>query len=133
MERPWGEVVPVPEANLRPLAGGEALAGGFRVAYTPGHASHHVAYLHDESGRAFVGDVAGVRIPPADLTLPPTPPPDIDIDAWNAARSHPRRSAWCSAPLRRCSSGPGSPSRCSPTWDPWEPCCCASASPPWCS
>jgi glyoxylase-like metal-dependent hydrolase (beta-lactamase superfamily II) len=92
MERLWGEVVPVPHANLRPLAGGETLDGGFRVAYTPGHASHHVAYLHEESGRAFVGDVAGVRIPPADLTLPPTPPPDIDIDAWNASLS--RIAEW---------------------------------------
>jgi glyoxylase-like metal-dependent hydrolase (beta-lactamase superfamily II) len=92
MERLWGEVVPVPEANLRALAGGETLDGGFRVAYTPGHASHHVAYLHEDSGRAFVGDVAGVRIPPADLTLPPTPPPDIDIDAWNASLS--RIAEW---------------------------------------
>ena len=87
MERLWGEVVPVPEGNLRPLTGGETLEGGFRVAYTPGHASHHVAYLHEESGRAFVGDVAGVRIPPHALTLPPTPPPDIDIEAWNASLS----------------------------------------------
>jgi glyoxylase-like metal-dependent hydrolase (beta-lactamase superfamily II) len=92
MERLWGEVVPVPEANLRPLAGGETLEGGFRVAHTPGHASHHVAYLHEGSGRAFVGDAAGVRIPPADLTLPPTPPPDIDIDAWNASLS--RIAEW---------------------------------------
>jgi glyoxylase-like metal-dependent hydrolase (beta-lactamase superfamily II) len=92
MERLWGEVVPVPEANLRPLTGGEALDGGFRVAYTPGHASHHVAYLHEDSGRAFVGDTAGVRIPPADLTLPPTPPPDVDIDAWNASLS--RIAEW---------------------------------------
>jgi glyoxylase-like metal-dependent hydrolase (beta-lactamase superfamily II) len=92
MERLWGEVVPVPETNLRPLAGGEALEGGFEVAYTPGHASHHVAYLHRDSGRAFVGDAAGVRIPPADLTLPPTPPPDIDIDAWNASLS--RIAEW---------------------------------------
>ena len=57
------------------------------MAYTPGHASHHVAYLHEESGRAFVGDVGGVRIPPCELTLPPTPPPDIDIEAWNASLS----------------------------------------------
>jgi glyoxylase-like metal-dependent hydrolase (beta-lactamase superfamily II) len=92
MERLWGEVVAVPEANLRPLAGGETLDGGFRVAHTPGHASHHVAYLHEDSGRAFVGDAAGVRIPPADLTLPPTPPPDIDIDAWNASLS--RIAEW---------------------------------------
>jgi glyoxylase-like metal-dependent hydrolase (beta-lactamase superfamily II) len=81
MELLWGEIVPVPEANLRPLRGGESIHG-FRVAYTPGHASHHVCYLHEESGRAFVGDVAGVRIPPADLVLAPTPPPDIDVEAW---------------------------------------------------
>jgi len=81
MERLWGEVVPVPEANLRPLSGGEQIFG-FRVEYTPGHASHHVCYLHEETRRAFVGDVAAVRIPPTDYVVPPTPPPDIDIEAW---------------------------------------------------
>ena len=64
MERLWGEVVPVPEENLRALAGGEEVLG-FRVAYTPGHASHHVSFFHPDSGRAFVGDTAAVRIPPA--------------------------------------------------------------------
>ena len=92
MERLWGEVVPVPEANLRPQAGGETLAGGFRVAYTPGHASHHVAFLHEPSGRAFVGDVAGVRIPPSSLVLPAAPPPDIDVCAWNDSLS--RVAEW---------------------------------------
>ncbi len=48
----------------------------------PGHASHHVSYFHEDSGWAFVGDVAGVRIPPVDHTLMPTPPPDIDVEAW---------------------------------------------------
>lgn len=81
METLWGEIVPVPEANVRPLAGGEDVFG-MRVAYTPGHASHHVCYFHEESGTAFVGDVAAVRIPPSDLIVPPTPPPDIDIEAW---------------------------------------------------
>ena len=81
MERLWGEIVPVPEENVRPLAGGEQVLG-MRVAYTPGHASHHVCYLHEESGAAFVGDVAAVRIPPANLIVPPTPPPDIDIETW---------------------------------------------------
>lgn len=84
MERLWGEVLPVPEENLRPLGGGETVQG-FRVAYTPGHASHHVAYLHEDSGWAFVGDVAGIRIPPSTVTLAPTPPPDIDIEAWDAS------------------------------------------------
>jgi glyoxylase-like metal-dependent hydrolase (beta-lactamase superfamily II) len=81
MERLWGEIVPVPEENVRPLAGGEDVLG-MRVAYTPGHASHHVCYLHEESGTAFVGDVGGVRIPPFDLIVPPTPPPDIDVESW---------------------------------------------------
>jgi len=81
MERLWGEIVPVPEANVRPLAGGESVLG-MRVAYTPGHASHHVCYLHEDSGTAFVGDVAAVRIPPSDLIVPPTPPPDIDVETW---------------------------------------------------
>ncbi len=84
MERLWGEVAPVPEGNLRPLNGGESELG-FEVAYTPGHASHHVSYMHSESGRAFVGDTAAVRIPPSDFVLPPTPPPDIDLELWNAS------------------------------------------------
>jgi glyoxylase-like metal-dependent hydrolase (beta-lactamase superfamily II) len=81
MERLWGEIVPVPEANVKPLAGGEQMLG-MRVAHTPGHASHHVSYLHEESGTAFVGDIAAVRIPGVDLLVPPTPPPDIEIETW---------------------------------------------------
>jgi glyoxylase-like metal-dependent hydrolase (beta-lactamase superfamily II) len=84
MERLWGEIVPVPEANVTALSGGET-ALGTRVAYTPGHASHHVCYLDEESGTAFVGDVAGARIPGVDLTIPPTPPPDIDVEAWEGS------------------------------------------------
>ena len=81
MERLWGEVAPVPEANLTALRGGEEVLG-FKVAYTPGHASHHLSYFHPPSGRAFVGDTAAVRIPPSNWVLPPTPPPDIDLDLW---------------------------------------------------
>ena len=90
MDRLWGEFVAVPEGNLHVLGGGETLAGGFEVAYTPGHASHHVSYLHD--GTAFVGDVGGVRIPPSRFVIPPTPPPDIDIEAWQASIE--RIAAW---------------------------------------
>lgn len=81
MERLWGEIVPVPEQNVIALRGGEQVLG-MRVAYTPGHASHHVSYLHEESGTAFVGDVAAVSIPGVDLLVPPTPPPDIEIETW---------------------------------------------------
>jgi glyoxylase-like metal-dependent hydrolase (beta-lactamase superfamily II) len=83
MERLWGEVLPVPADRVRVLAGGESL-GPFRVAYTPGHASHHVSYLHEASGRAFTGDVTGVRIGEGGV-LAPTPPPDVDLPAWRAS------------------------------------------------
>jgi glyoxylase-like metal-dependent hydrolase (beta-lactamase superfamily II) len=84
MDRLWGEMLPVPESQVRVLKGGETvLEGAFEVAYTPGHASHHVSYLHE--GTAFVGDVGGVRITPQTLTVPPTPPPDIDLEAWKAS------------------------------------------------
>jgi glyoxylase-like metal-dependent hydrolase (beta-lactamase superfamily II) len=80
----WGEIVPVPEENVRVLRGGESVLG-MRVAYTPGHASHHVAYLHEDSGTAFTGDVAACRIPPSKLVVPPTPPPDIDVETWEGS------------------------------------------------
>ena len=91
MDRRWGEMVPVPSDNLRVLHGGEKLFGGaFEVAYTPGHASHHVSYLHD--GTAFVGDTGGVRIASSSLTIPPSPPPDIDVELWH--ESIERIAAW---------------------------------------
>jgi glyoxylase-like metal-dependent hydrolase (beta-lactamase superfamily II) len=83
LARLWGEVIPVPEANLRVLSGGETVLGDYRVEYTPGHASHHVSFLHEPTGTAFVGDVAGVRIPPSEYVIAPTPPPDIDVEAWD--------------------------------------------------
>src|SRR4051812_28281145 len=81
MDRLWGEVRPVPADNLNPLSGGEEVLG-FKVSYTPGHASHHVSYFHPPNGRAFVGDMAAVRIPPSGFVMPPTPPPDIDLELW---------------------------------------------------
>ncbi|HET9103948.1 MAG TPA: MBL fold metallo-hydrolase [Solirubrobacteraceae bacterium] len=81
MNRLWGEMRPVPTERLHSLVGGESLLGDrFEVAYTPGHASHHVSYRHDDV--AFVGDVGGVRITPDSIVVPPTPPPDIDVEAW---------------------------------------------------
>ena len=85
MDALWGEFLPVPEANIRSLRGGEQIRVADRdleVAYTPGHASHHVSYFDRASGIAFVGDAVGVRTGRALFVLPPTPPPDIDIEAW---------------------------------------------------
>ena len=81
MQRLWGDVAPVPAERIQALGGGETVEG-MRVAYTPGHASHHVCFLHEETGHAFVGDMAGVRMPGSVYTVAPTPPPDIDVEAW---------------------------------------------------
>ena len=91
MDRLWGTMVPVPPQNVRVLHGGEELEG-LEVAYTPGHASHHVSYRHARSGTVFAGDVAGVRIAPSEYILPPTPPPDIDLEAWQESIA--RIRAW---------------------------------------
>lgn len=85
MEPLWGEVAPVPAEQIRQLIGGEVLALGGRelmVAYTPGHAAHHVSYFEPESGVAFVGDTAGLRSPPYPTVLPVTPPPEFDLEEW---------------------------------------------------
>ena len=95
MERLWGRIVPVPEANVRVLDD-EGSAEGLRWAWTPGHASHHVAYLHEASGLALCGDVAGVRIGAGPIVAP-TPPPDIDVPAWH--RSIELVAAWDPAAL----------------------------------
>jgi glyoxylase-like metal-dependent hydrolase (beta-lactamase superfamily II) len=81
MERLWGRTLAVPQQNIRVLTGGESI-DSLQVAYTPGHASHHVCYWHAAGATAFVGDVAGVRAAPSSYVLAPTPPPDIDLELW---------------------------------------------------
>jgi glyoxylase-like metal-dependent hydrolase (beta-lactamase superfamily II) len=85
MERLWGDFLPVPAHRVRALKGEERITAGGRelqVAYTPGHASHHVTYFDPAIRMAFVGDTAGIRRQGQSYVMPPTPPPDIDLDAW---------------------------------------------------
>jgi glyoxylase-like metal-dependent hydrolase (beta-lactamase superfamily II) len=79
-DRLWGELAPVPDENLH-RAGDRVL--GLECFLSPGHASHHVCYA-DPDGTLYAGDAAGVRIQPSEIVLPPTPPPEIDVEAWNA-------------------------------------------------
>lgn len=84
MDTLWGAFLPVPAANVNVLAGGERIAAAgtsLHVAYTPGHAKHHVSYLDEATGVAYVGDTGGIRVS-GDFLLAPTPPPDIDLAAW---------------------------------------------------
>ena len=74
----WGELAPVPQANVQ-VVGDRVL--GLDCFPTPGHASHHVSYL-DRDGTLYSGDAAGVRIQPGRFVMPPTPPPEFDLDTW---------------------------------------------------
>lgn len=88
MDELWGEFLAVPADNVRALSGGETLEFSGRrieVAYTPGHASHHVSYVDLSTGTAFVGDTAGIRIAGNPFVLPVTPPPDIDLEIWETS------------------------------------------------
>ena len=77
-DRLWGELVPVPEGNVH-VVGSSVL--GLECFPTPGHAAHHVCYL-DGSGTLYAGDAAGVRIVPERPVWPVSPPPEVDLDAW---------------------------------------------------
>lgn len=95
MERLWGDFLPIPADRIRVLKGEERIAVGGRelhVAYTPGHASHHVSYFDPSSRVAFVGDTAGIRRGDGRYIMPPTPPPDVDLDAWRTSEE--RILAW---------------------------------------
>ena len=76
----WGELAPVPEGNVVVV---DAQVVGLECFPSPGHASHHVCYL-DGDGTLYAGDAAGVRILPSSFVLPPTPPPEVDLEAWAA-------------------------------------------------
>jgi len=106
MDRLWGEIAPVPENCLVTLRGGERIAAAgrrFEVAYTPGHASHHVSFFDGESGLAMVGDTAGVCVD-GGYVLPPTPPPDIDVEQWRESVA--KIEAWSPATLFVTHFGP---------------------------
>src|SRR5919106_216091 len=95
MDRLWGEFLPVPADRIRALAGGERIMSAGRsldVAYTPGHASHHVSYFEPSASIAFVGDTAGIRRGTGVYVMPAAPPPDIDLALWRASEE--RILAW---------------------------------------
>jgi glyoxylase-like metal-dependent hydrolase (beta-lactamase superfamily II) len=87
MEELWGSMEPVPAGQLRPLYDGDRIRLGeatVEALETPGHASHHIAFLLDDHS-LLTGDAAAVRFPPVELIRPALPPPEADLEAWEAS------------------------------------------------
>jgi glyoxylase-like metal-dependent hydrolase (beta-lactamase superfamily II) len=88
MQTLWGAIEAVPEERVHILEDEDILRVAGRrleVHYTPGHAVHHVIFFDAHSGELFAGDVAGVRLQGIDYVRPPTPPPDLDLEAWSSS------------------------------------------------
>lgn len=88
MQSLWGTTMPVPQENIVIVNDGDEIkipGSTLRAFDTPGHARHHHAYLDTSSGLLFTGDIAGVRMPGVRYVRPPTPPPELDIEAWVAS------------------------------------------------
>src|SRR5688500_13858822 len=88
MARLWGAILPVPADRVEVLGDRNSMTicgHAVEAVYTPGHASHHVSYFLPAPRIAFVGDTAGICRPSGRVVLPPTPPPDIDLEAWHVS------------------------------------------------
>lgn len=82
----WGDIEATLAERIQRIGDGDTLNVAGRqlsVHYTPGHAIHHVSFFDTRTREFFAGDVAGVRLPDVDYVRPPTPPPDIDLEAWS--------------------------------------------------
>jgi len=83
MDALWGEMLPVPPDRLIPVEDQSVTRIGgleIRALETPGHASHHHAYLVD--GICFSGDVGGVRLDGPRHIVLPMPPPEFHLESW---------------------------------------------------
>jgi glyoxylase-like metal-dependent hydrolase (beta-lactamase superfamily II) len=87
----YGRLTPTAAERLHVLEDGEQITISPKRTLTtvdsPGHAKHHLALHHSDSGLLFAGDAVGVRLPDVGVLRPSTPPPDFDLDqALNSLR-----------------------------------------------
>jgi glyoxylase-like metal-dependent hydrolase (beta-lactamase superfamily II) len=98
MDSLFGELLPTEAARIQAIGdvGTVDLGGGRRLEghHTPGHAKHHLGLVDSATGDLYVGDAAGLYIPPQDASsttgldasgemgqmLPGTPPPEFDLE-----------------------------------------------------
>lgn len=85
MERLWGRMESIPADQVVAMEDGATLKVGgatLEAVHTPGHAIHHITWRLGDG--LFTGDVGGIRIG-AGPVIPPLPPPDIEVETWQAS------------------------------------------------
>lgn len=86
MDALWGDLKPIPPDLMQTAMHQEKIKVGdltFKALHTPGHAVHHIAWQLGDL--LFTGDVAGIHIGEKGVVMPPCPPPDIDVEDWQAS------------------------------------------------
>ncbi|MEZ4591895.1 MAG: MBL fold metallo-hydrolase [Chloroflexota bacterium] len=85
MDTLWGEMLPAPTEKVTEVFDNDVLeVAGLKITAleTPGHARHHHVYAIGDV--AFTGDAAGACLPGWNLPDMPAPPPEFDLEAWEA-------------------------------------------------
>ena len=62
---------------------GRVVGAGFLVGEQHILTYTHIIFSDVHPGKLYAGDVVGVRLPRVDYVRPPTPPPDLDLEAWS--------------------------------------------------
>ena len=86
METLWGEFLSVPADKLVVFQDKEEVeieGIHLRAIDTPGHATHHHAYLVERT--CFSGDIGGVRLQGTRHLRIPMPPPEFNLESWRAS------------------------------------------------
>ena len=82
MDMLWGKVDKIDSKQIYSVRDNEVIKVDnykFKALYTPGHASHHIAWKLNTV--IFTGDVAGAKIKNGPV-MPACPPPDINLELW---------------------------------------------------
>ena len=85
MDTLWGDILPAPAENVTELHDQDVIeVGGLQIIAheTPGHARHH--HVFQLGDIAFTGDAAGIKLPNYELLDLPAPPPEFDLEVWQA-------------------------------------------------
>jgi glyoxylase-like metal-dependent hydrolase (beta-lactamase superfamily II) len=79
----YGRPQPIHRSRMRVIGDGEEIVLGrgltLRSIWTPGHASHHLSYVLEETDAVLTGDAVGITYPSFPVLTPTTPPTTFNL------------------------------------------------------